>query len=73
MCDIIMDAINRGSTVWDAKGAYTRANTQVILTCISKYEKRILTRIVRDHDPQAFVIYTDQTEIRGNFIKRFDD
>lgn len=73
MCDIIMEAINRGSTVWDAKGAYTRANTQVILTCISKYEKRILTRIVKNHDPQAFIIYTDQAEIRGNFIKRFDD
>lgn len=73
MCDIIMHELKRGSTIWNAKGAYTREDTQIILTCISKYEKRIMTRLVHNYDPKAFIIYSNQNDIRGNFIKRFDD
>ncbi|MDY5731310.1 MAG: YitT family protein [Eubacteriales bacterium] len=72
MSEHIMKELNRGSTLWKGLGAYTKEESDIILTIISKYEKRLLTRIVQAHDPNAFIIYTDNTDVRGNFVKRLD-
>jgi len=73
MCEHIMGELNRGSTIIRGMGAYTREESNILLTVISKYERRIFTRIVQSHDPKAFVIFIDGTDVRGNFIKRFDN
>ncbi len=73
MSDHIMKELDRGSTIIKGTGAYTKEESNILLTVISKYEKRILTKIVQNHDPHAFVIFVDATDVRGNFIKRFDN
>lgn len=69
----IMKELDRGSTIIKGEGAYTHEESLVLLTVISKYEKRLLTRIVQSYDPKAFIIFINSTDVRGNFIKRFDN
>lgn len=68
----IIKETKHGSTVWNAYGGYTKNNSQVILTVISKYQKRLMTRMIKEYDPNAFIIYNDNTNVNGNFEKRFD-
>lgn len=68
----IIHHLNRGCTVWEAHGGYRDAPTHVIMTAVSRYERRLLDAQVRAADPSAFVTYQDGVSVRGNFEKRFD-
>ena len=39
----------------------------------SKYEKEKLKKIISQKDPHAFVTFTENLEVWGNFEKRFDN
>ena len=71
--DAIIKELNRGTTVWEGIGGYTKQGTKVILTAVSKYQKRHLSRIIGEIDPNAFVIYSENSEVLGHFEKRFDE
>lgn len=70
VADAILTELSRGVTNWDGTGAYTKENSHVLVTMISKYEVSRLIEIVREIDPQAFVIVTEGAQIYGNFEKR---
>ena len=57
-------------TVWDARGAYTGEEEQILYVLLSKYEVGQLRRIVYGHNPEAFVIVEEGPDITGNFLKK---
>ena len=68
----IIHNLNRGCTVWEGTGGYRKEQTHIIMTAVSKYETRILDHMIRTVDPDAFITYTNNVDISGNFEKRFD-
>lgn len=65
MLDRILKEINRGATVWNAEGAYTKEGRNVILVVVRKYELFHLKRTVKTVDPDAFMIISDASEVMG--------
>jgi len=72
--DGIDQAINvrtgRGVTKWDGCGAYTKESTQILVSCINKYEVNEMMDLVHSIDPQAFIIVDENVTVNGNFEKR---
>lgn len=57
----------RGITVMSSFGAYTRKESAVLMTVISRYELYELEHAVKDVDPHAFVNLVNTVDIEGNF------
>ena len=68
--DVIMSELRRGVTNWNGTGACTKEDSNVIVTIIAKYEITKLLMIVKEADPDAFVIVNEGAQIYGNFEKR---
>ncbi len=66
----ILEQTGRGVTNWDGAGAYTNQTSYILFVVISKYEVSQLKRIVRNIDPDAFMIFTEGCSISGNFERR---
>lgn len=66
----IIKEMRRGITYWSGAGAYTKEETQILVTVISKYEVAQIKRIIYKTDPNAFVIFNEGMSISGNFEKR---
>lgn len=66
----INEQTGRGVTKWDGCGAYTKESTQILVSCINKYEVNEMMEIVQGIDPQAFVIVDENVIVNGNFEKR---
>lgn len=66
----IMKEMGRGVTYWKGAGAYTKSDTYVLMTVISKYEEGQIKKIIHTIDPNAFVIFNEGMSISGNFEKR---
>lgn len=63
----IMEQLDRGATYWQAKGAYTGDDVQVLCVCLSKYEIDTLKQVIRDIDPNAFFVMQEGVRVEGNF------
>lgn len=66
----INEKTGRGVTKWEGCGAYTKEATQILVSCINKYEIHEMMEIVQSIDPQAFVIVDENVIVNGNFEKR---
>ena len=73
LAQAIMDELRRGVTAWEGVGAYTRDDSHILVTVISKYEEDHLREIIARIDPDAFMIISDNARVAGNFQKRFTD
>lgn len=69
--DAVIDELNqtliRGITVMPAFGAYSRKDSAVLMTVISRYELYALEHAVKDVDANAFVNLVNTVDIEGNF------
>ena len=63
--DEISNRINRGSTLIDARGSYTKMERDVLLCACSKSQEYILRKAVFEVDPDAFVMFTETSEVVG--------
>ena len=73
LVDALLHELRRGVTTWDGIGAYTNEDSHVIVTVLSKYELPVLEDILARIDPNAFVIINENTQVLGNFEKRFTE
>jgi len=64
--DYIQEEVDRGSTILNGKGGYTKDDKNVILTVISKSEYPEMMKSINKIDPHAFIVVTDAMEVRGN-------
>lgn len=67
----IVRGLNRGATAWPARGAYTGAEREVILSVVNRSEVTRLKEIVYEVDPHAFVVLTDVHEVLGEGFKQY--
>ena len=60
----------RGVTCWKGMGAYTRQETEVLVTVVSKSEVEDVKRDILKIDPKAFIIVHEGTTVTGGYQKR---
>ena len=65
----IMKEMDRGVTALNAVGMYSRAEKQVLLCVVNRFETMHLRRIIFDIDPKAFVIANKAHEVLGEGFK----
>ena len=70
VCGYITDNLIRGATLWEAEGAYTHKEHHIVLTVLSRGQAVLLRRYLKVHDPQAFIIVTNSSEIFGKGFLR---
>lgn len=62
----------RGSTSWEGKGDYTGNKKYIISTVISKYEVAELKLIIKELDPNAFVVINNNVDTMGYVQKHLN-
>ena len=70
VCDFITHTLIRGATVWEGRGAYTQEKHWLILTVLSRGQAVVLRRYLKEHDPKAFMLITNSSEIFGKGFLR---
>lgn len=66
----IFEELNRGITKWDAMGAYTHGNSQVLYIMLSKYEVHHLRALIHKYDPEAFIVLNEGVSVAGHYLKK---
>lgn len=70
--NLIINDINRGATIIEARGGYKGDSRQIIYTILRRREMMILRHHLKTIDPQAFVNIIDSKEILGRGFKALD-
>ena len=65
----VMKEMDRGVTALNAMGMYSRAEKQVLLCVVNRFETMHLRRIIFAVDPKAFVIANKAHEVLGEGFK----
>jgi uncharacterized membrane-anchored protein YitT (DUF2179 family) len=61
----ITQEMQRGVTIFPARGAYSQKPVEVIYCVVSRSEVRRLISLVQSLDPQAFIIISDVNDVLG--------
>lgn len=61
----ILHTLGRGVTLLEGRGGFTSNERAVLLSVIARSEVSGLKKIVHDSDPDAFVVFSDATEVLG--------
>lgn len=61
----IVDKLERGATIYTAKGAYTMRDKEIITSVMDKKEFIRLKRYIKALDPDAFVMISNVREVLG--------
>ena len=70
ICGEIMHRLSRGATAIKARGLYKNIDRDVILTVVTRKEIGVLTEIIEEIDPDAFIIFSDVHEVLGRGFRR---
>jgi uncharacterized membrane-anchored protein YitT (DUF2179 family) len=66
----ISDELSRSSTRYDVKGGYSGRNMYAYQIIVDNSELAQVKNFVREHDADAFMVFQDVRDVRGNFTKR---
>lgn len=66
ICDEIYQSLNRGVTALESKSMYSGKERKTLMCVIRKRQLIELKKIIRDTDPNAFVVVCDAKEVTGN-------
>lgn len=61
----ILEDIDRGTTLFEVEGGYTRNETYAVLTVVNQRELFHVNELVHEIDPDAFIIIGQVKEVRG--------
>lgn len=65
ICDFIKDDLHRGATIVLAQGAFSGKDKYMVLTALNRMQSVKLRNYVNEHDPKAFMLITNTSEIIG--------
>ena len=65
IADAITKELDRGVTLFEAKGAYSKAPKQVVYSVVSRHQSGTLRAVVRSIDPRAFIVISDVHDVLG--------
>lgn len=63
--DAILTQVDRGVTLLSAEGGYLHRQTQLVLSIVSNQELIKVERLVRQIDPECFMVVSRVSEVRG--------
>ncbi|MEK4424731.1 YitT family protein [Solibacillus sp. FSL K6-1523] len=67
----IQDRLGRGVTYSEGRGGFSNEVMDIVTCVITRMEENKIITIIKEVDPNAFVVITDVAEVRGgNFKKR---
>jgi uncharacterized membrane-anchored protein YitT (DUF2179 family) len=66
----IMYDLSRGATALKARGLYRNVEREIIFTIVTMKELSHLTEIIKETDPDAFVIVNNVHEVFGQGFRR---
>jgi uncharacterized membrane-anchored protein YitT (DUF2179 family) len=64
----IMETMQRGVTIVNGEGGYTGQELRILYSVITFQELTRFKEMVRQHDPQAFMVVTETLEVMGKGI-----
>ena len=64
----IMDSMQRGVTIVNGEGGYTGQEQRILYSVLTFQELSRFKEMVRQHDPQAFLVVTETLEVMGKGI-----
>lgn len=68
--DTILNDIKRGVTILDGKGGYTNDHKNILLVVVNKKQQEVnLKKIIKQEDPNSFIIVSDVHEVLGEGFK----
>ncbi|MDX9690854.1 MAG: YitT family protein [Acholeplasmataceae bacterium] len=70
LVDEILIKVYRGVTLMKVEGAYSHHEKTMIFVVISSYELHTLVRLVKQVDPQAFIVTRPVKNVFGNFKRK---
>ena len=73
LTDAILHDLKRGVTQLKGTGMYSGKDRPVLFCAISRRQAVILKQLVYEHDPDAFMILTDASEIRGEGFLQYSN
>ena len=65
-----MERLSRGATAIRARGLYKNIDREIIMTVVSRKEITLLTELIEEIDPSAFVIINSVHEVLGEGFRR---
>lgn len=68
----IMEVLERGVTLMEAKGAYTMAEQEVLVCVVRRPEYARVKSIIHDIDPKAFLTISEVDEVLGEGFKMIE-
>jgi uncharacterized membrane-anchored protein YitT (DUF2179 family) len=66
----IMNEMSRGATALKARGLYRDVEREIIFTIITLKELTVLTELIKEIDPDAFIIINNVHEVLGKGFRR---
>lgn len=70
MVETIRDRLGRGATYTDAYGGYSNEQFKEITCIINRLEESKMKEIIREIDPNAFIVVYDVAEVNGGSFKK---
>ena len=67
--DFIIKELNRGVTMLDSCGGYTREDQPTLMCLLSRRQVVDLKRFLGENDPRAFMVVSEATEVLGRGFK----
>lgn len=68
----IQDRLGRSVTYTPGRGGFSNEETQILNCVISRMEETKMLDIIKEKDPNAFVIISEVAEVRGGSFKKRD-
>ena len=65
LCRAIQEQVDRGVTMLYAQTGFLHQETQLVLSVVSNREIAKVEKLVREIDPESFMIISRVTEVRG--------
>ncbi len=66
----IIEQMGRGVTIINSRGGYTNGDSRILYVVLSKYEIPYLRSIVKEYDPNAFIVESGSVNVYGNYLKK---
>ena len=68
--EAIQNTLSRGATALKSRGLYQNVEREVIVAIVTLKELGRLQELIRDIDPEAFVVINNVHEVLGNGFRR---
>jgi len=65
ICEAILEQVDRGVTLLEAETGFLRQETQLVLSVVSNREVPKVEKIIREIDPESFMIISRVSQVRG--------